>query len=300
MNTEQINLVLEIANTKSITNAAKNLYISQPHASYTLSTLEQELGYTIFKRSHRGVVPTEKGKLFIQHAHSLNYTLNRISNIAKEEKRYHLSVLSFQYQFAEAAFVKMCEKYIPYGEKSSFFFRYVDNMELIITELKSGTCDVAIGICRKDLYHIQKKTFQNHGLLSDEICEMPLTMTVSQKHPLAKKQLHEMEERLKYPMISSLGFVDKADDYVSDKMSKYTSFVDHAISIAPTQSRIDLAKRINGIIFSTPYTSEELERNELVSYELPNTDLSVFSLISQERQEDTLIKEYLLKIREYL
>ena len=103
------------------------------------------------------------------YAHSLNYTLNRISNIAKEEKQHHLSVLSFQYQFAEAAFVKMCEKYIPNGEKSSFFFRYVDNMDLIITELKSGTCDVAIGICREDLYHIQKKTFLSvFSLISQE------------------------------------------------------------------------------------------------------------------------------------
>ena len=299
MNTEQINLVLEIAKSKSITDAARNIFISQPHASYMLSALEKELGYAIFIRSHRGVVPTKEGKIFIQHAHSLNYTLSRIANIAKEEKKYHLSVLSYQYQFAEHAFVKLCEKYVPKSTKSSLFFRYVDNMDVIIAELKSGTCDVAIGICRKDLYHIQKKIFQTQGLIAEEICEMPLSMTVSKVHPLAETLLEDTEERLKYPIISSVGFNEKSEDYISATLGKNTPFVSHSISFGPTQARIDLAKRINGIILSTPYTEEEKIKNNLISHEIPNTELSVFALVSQDRQDDYLIKEYLLYVAEY-
>ena len=293
MNTEQINLVLEIAKAESITDAAKNLFISQPHASYMLSSLEKELGYTIFTRSHKGVIPTQEGKMFIQHAHSLSYTLNRIANIAKEEKKYHLSVLSYQYQFAEQAFVKLCEKYVPKGAKSSLYFRYVDNMDIIISELKAGTCDVAIGICRKDLYHIQKKVFQTQRLVAEEICEMPLTMTVSKNHPLAETLLEDTEKRLTYPIISSLGFQEKNEDYISATFGKHTPFVSHSIAFVPTQARIDLAKKLDGIIISTPYTEDEKTKNDLISHEIPNTELSVFSLVSQDRQDDALINEYL-------
>ena len=299
MNTEQINLVLEIAKTKSITEAAKNIFISQPHASYMLSSLEKELGYTIFNRSHKGVAPTKEGKVFLQHAHSLNYTLNRIANIVKEEKKYHLSVLSYQYHFAENAFIKLCEKYVPHGAKSSFYFRHVDNMDIILTEIKSGTCDVAIGICRKDLYHIQKKIFKGQRLIAEEICEMPLTMTVSKDHPLAETLMDNPETRYKYPIISSMGFTEKNEDYISATLGKHTPFVNHSISFVPIQSRIDLAKKINGIIISTPYTEEEKSKNNLVSHEIPNTALSVFSLISEDRQDDALIKEYLSNVCEF-
>lgn len=299
MHTEQINLVLEIANSKSITDAAKSLFISQPHASYMLSSLEKELGYSIFQRSHKGVIPTKEGKMFIQYAHSLRYTLNKIANVAKGEKNYHLSVLSYQYPFAEKAFVKLCEKYVPKSEKSSLFFRYVDNMDIIIAELKAGTCDVGIGICRKDLYHIQQKLFQKQRLISEKICEMPLTMTVSKDHPLAETLLDNMEELLKYPLISSMSFNEKNEDYISATLRKYNPFVNHCISFVPTHSRISLAKKLNGIIISTPYTKTELMNNALISYELPNTELSVFSLISEDCQDNFLIKEYLANIFEY-
>lgn len=299
MNTEQINLVLEIANSKSITDAAKNLFISQPHASYMLSSLEKELGYTIFQRSHKGATPTKEGKLFIQHAHSLHYTLNKIANITKDEKSYHLSVLSYQYPFAENAFVKLCEKYIPKSKKSALFFRYVDNMDIIINALKAGTCDIGIGICRKDLFHIQQKLFQKQRLISEKICEMPLTMTISKNHPLAETLLEDMEERLKYPIISSVGFNEKKEYYISEPIGKHNPFVDHIISFVPTHARINLAKKLNGIIISTPYTKEELKNNDLISYELPNTELTVFSLIGEDCQDDFLIKEYLTNIFEY-
>ena len=68
MTIQQLRTAIEAARTGSITRAAKNLYLSQPNASSVLRTLEQELGYEIFSRTNSGIVPTEAGLQFLEHA----------------------------------------------------------------------------------------------------------------------------------------------------------------------------------------------------------------------------------------
>ena len=56
------------ANSKSINQAAKELYISQQHLNRILTSLENELHVTLFERSKRGMTLTEDGKKFAKYA----------------------------------------------------------------------------------------------------------------------------------------------------------------------------------------------------------------------------------------
>ena len=56
-----------VANTGNISQAAKQLYNSQPAISKSISRLEESLGVTLFSRSSRGVTLTEEGKILYQH-----------------------------------------------------------------------------------------------------------------------------------------------------------------------------------------------------------------------------------------
>lgn len=56
------------ANSKSINQAAKELFISQQHLNRILTSLETELHVTLFERSNRGVMLTEDGKKFAKYA----------------------------------------------------------------------------------------------------------------------------------------------------------------------------------------------------------------------------------------
>lgn len=71
MNTQQLFYLTEIERTRSISQAAENLYMSQPNLSRILRELEGGLGFAIFQRTRRGVQPTEKGALFLQHAKNI-------------------------------------------------------------------------------------------------------------------------------------------------------------------------------------------------------------------------------------
>lgn len=65
----------EVAEQKSITKAAKNLYVSQPAVSQAIAQLEEELGITLFIRSSKGVNLTNEGKILFSY---VNKGINQI------------------------------------------------------------------------------------------------------------------------------------------------------------------------------------------------------------------------------
>lgn len=48
-----------VANSGSLTKAAEELFISQPAVSHSIKQLENQLGVTLFTRTHRGMVLTD-------------------------------------------------------------------------------------------------------------------------------------------------------------------------------------------------------------------------------------------------
>lgn len=90
MNWNQLQYVITIAEERSITKAAKKLFISQPSLSLSIQSLEKETGVTLFERTHGDVTLTYAGTLFYEWAvstlhssHQLNLKLNDISNQAR-------------------------------------------------------------------------------------------------------------------------------------------------------------------------------------------------------------------------
>jgi len=68
MNLEQIDRVILVAETGNITEAAQQLYISQPSLSQTISTLEAEIGAKIFDRRSYPLKLTPEGEIFVRAA----------------------------------------------------------------------------------------------------------------------------------------------------------------------------------------------------------------------------------------
>ncbi len=71
MNIKHIQYIVEIERVRSISQAAENLYIGQPNLSRILRETEEDIGFPIFLRTTHGVRPTERGEVFLQHAHNI-------------------------------------------------------------------------------------------------------------------------------------------------------------------------------------------------------------------------------------
>ena len=59
MTLTQLRYVITIADTGSMNEASKALFISQPSLSQAVKELETEIGVELFKRSNRGVSVTD-------------------------------------------------------------------------------------------------------------------------------------------------------------------------------------------------------------------------------------------------
>lgn len=68
MDTNVFSYILAVADSKSISGAARQLFMSQPALTKQLGKLESELGFKIFDRSHSPLTVTEKGKIFLEFA----------------------------------------------------------------------------------------------------------------------------------------------------------------------------------------------------------------------------------------
>ena len=66
-----------VARTGNISKAAKELYISQPAISKSITKLEENLGIILFARTSRGVHLTEEGTLLYEYTKSAFDTLNQ-------------------------------------------------------------------------------------------------------------------------------------------------------------------------------------------------------------------------------
>lgn len=61
MTLQQLRYAITIADSTSMNEAAKQLFISQPSLSSSIRDLEEELGMELFIRSSRGITLTPEG-----------------------------------------------------------------------------------------------------------------------------------------------------------------------------------------------------------------------------------------------
>ena len=99
-----LNLVLAIADTRSITRGAERESLALAAASKRLSDLESRLGVSLFDRHARGVTPTEAGRAMLRHIRSLNASLHALESEVVEFSRGikgHLRVVANASAIAE-------------------------------------------------------------------------------------------------------------------------------------------------------------------------------------------------------
>jgi DNA-binding transcriptional LysR family regulator len=85
MNTLFFKYAIEIERTRSITKAAENLYMAQPNLSKAVKELEDTIGFSIFERNSKGVIPTRKGLEFLVYARKILEDMEQINRLTETE-----------------------------------------------------------------------------------------------------------------------------------------------------------------------------------------------------------------------
>lgn len=85
MDLKQLENLLAIAATSTLTSAAERVGLSQQALSQSLTRLEKQLGGKLFERKPRGMVPTRLGETVAEHARDVVASARRLRSAASAE-----------------------------------------------------------------------------------------------------------------------------------------------------------------------------------------------------------------------
>lgn len=187
-----LNLVLAIADTRSITRGADREGLAMAAASKRLSDLETRLGVKLFERRARGVEPTEAGRALVRHIRSLQASLHALESEVGEFAhgiKGHLRIA------ANASAIAEC---LP--ADLAAFSRAHPGIRVSLEDLTSAEVQAAVAEGRADVgvfvppQHESQLTV--HAYRSGE-----LAVLVPQDHVLAARQAVPFDALLDFDIV---------------------------------------------------------------------------------------------------
>lgn len=201
MTLQQLKYVLMVAETGTITEAANNLYISQPSLTNAIHELEKEMNIVIFNRTNKGITLSKEGEDFLGYARQV------LEQAAILEDKYKGSnggkkqfcISTQHYSFAVNAFVDLIKKYGQ--DEYDFSIRETQTYE-IIEDVAHMRSEIGIIFLNDFNEVVINKILKSHDLEFHQLFVAKPHVFISRKHPLAKTTVITNEELEEYPYMS--------------------------------------------------------------------------------------------------
>lgn len=190
-----------IAETGTISEAAKELFVSQPSLTKSLKELEKEMGISIFDRTNKGISVSKDGKIFLGYARQVLEQAalleEKYKNHAGDKQQFCVSTQ--HYSFAVNAFVDMIKEYG--SDNYDFSLRETQTYD-IIEDVSCMRSEIGILYMNSFNEAVIRKILEVNDLKFAELFVAKPHVFISDKNPLAKKQSVTMEDLQPYPYLS--------------------------------------------------------------------------------------------------
>jgi len=146
---ESMRTFLSVARNRSISRAAQELYATQPTVSLRVKRIEQELGFSVFHRSWKGVELTPEGRHILPTVADYLFRLQTAKQMTLEST-FHTGVSSILEAHAAAETIAVDEWLV--GSGTARLIVAVNNIvdtHLRITSSAQLHSMIAHGICRR-------------------------------------------------------------------------------------------------------------------------------------------------------
>ena len=202
MNTEHLAYILEAHKCGSVNKAARNCYISQSHLSAIIKSVESEIGYPLFYRTHSGIVATPEGMVFMSHAEKIVTERDNILKIPEAiAESDNLSIIC-----ARSAFVLQC--FFDYKKLYPNLSRSHD--KFLEAGLKENLKNVVARNCRLGILVLFEQVISKYMEMADEYNleltilqhSIPVTAFMPRSHPLARAEQILTSDLAGYPFIA--------------------------------------------------------------------------------------------------
>jgi len=185
MTFQQLQYLLEVNRTGSVTQAAKDLFVSASSVSISVGNLEKELGYPLFIRTQKGLIPTLKGQKVLEYAERICRTYRQLSAIDQEPKRA-VRINGGSHSFIRRAFVDLLEENRDRKDVQLTLSAY--DGDTLYQKMLHNELDLSLLMIRHYVFGNWEKRLKKGGLDYRLIRTIPVAVQVSPRHRLANKK----------------------------------------------------------------------------------------------------------------
>jgi DNA-binding transcriptional LysR family regulator len=178
---KHLGLLIELADSGSLSDVARNSFTTQPGLSKWLKELEDDIGAPLFERHARGLRPTALGDLMICHARRMMSEVDRASQDLNALKQGSTRILAIGTSPAAApAFVPAAMMCFMKQHPRARLRVEEGTMQEMLEKLELGKLDMVVG--RMDNYR-PRPTLASAVLYSEQ-----LRVVARPDHPLAQRK----------------------------------------------------------------------------------------------------------------
>ena len=279
MTLQQLRYVVTVAEKGTLSDAAKELFISQPALTKAIRELEDEMNISIFNRTNKGVIVSHEGDRFLGYARQVLEQTDLLEEQYKKGNNItrRFSVSTQHYSFAVNAFVDVIKKFGVSKRKSEIGILYTSGANKIVIEKM---------IKRNDLKFTELFTAKPH-------------VFISSNHPLAKKKIINLKDLKDYPYLS-FEQGDYNSFYFSEEILS-TIDRDKNIKVRDRATLFNIAIGLDGYTVSTGIINKELNGENIIARPLKVNEYIKVGIITQKNIELSIYaKVYVEALKEHL
>lgn len=262
MTLQQLRYIIIVAEKGSINEAAKYLYVSQPSLSNSIKELEEELGFTVFIRTNRGVTLSHKGMEFLGYARQVITQADLLEEkyIKKTKQIKSFCASSQHYPFVSHAFVELVKEY----EEEDYNFTLSETTTYeVIENVKTLYSEIGILYLSKYNEAVIRKILSENNLIFEELVRAKPHVFLYKEHPLAKEELIDLEDLREYPKISFNQGMYNAFYYSEEVFSNLP--VERSINVSDRAAVVNFMMGLNAYTFSSGIFPEYLHDKDIIS-----------------------------------
>jgi len=175
----QLQYLLEINRTGSVSQAAKNLFVSQSSVSIALNALEKELGFPIFARTRKGLLPTRQGANVIDQAAQICES-HRLMTAPTEEFHTNVRIHGNASSMAQKAFLQLVKENTGRRDIYFSFTNGHHSYEL----LRNFNLEGALSMTMGPHYLSKEDIIAKNGLHAELLATLPGCIRLGKGHRL--------------------------------------------------------------------------------------------------------------------
>lgn len=214
MEIKQLKYIVEVDRCKSISQAAENLFISQPALSKHIQSAEDKLGFKIFDRTSAGVQTTADGQSFISQARQVINSMDLLVQSHSQTDRpqvEELKVASTRYATVVKAFLNTYQEKIKDSSYQDLCIVETSSQG-VIDKLISGLYGLGVLVTSADNRKNFVESLARYRLTYQPLFNQKAHIQVGKNHPLAGRDQVRSQDLQPYPQATM-----ESDDIASIK-----------------------------------------------------------------------------------